>query len=438
MGAFLTANGTLEHYSTKLEMLLNSSIHNEANRSFDDGITIHQQEESTKLFSGYLLLNSQYINNPASILVNNQGDVVHSWNIPKTITNPETTAQHPTLDKTIKESVFSIGDARIYPEGSLLFTQDIREFPNYRAQRIAKIDKNSKLIWEIPGLFHHDLFLTENGTIYSVGSKLTDTTPLVDNTDNKQVKFISSVVNIISNDGQLLDEINVEDAFANSGYAHFLTVFNLDISPLIFKLNDGSDVYDTIHLNSAQPLTQHHADHWPIAQEGDILISLRGNSTIALLRPQTRNIIWAKRGPWRNQHFVRMQHNGTITIYDNDGGSVIASVNRDSKPTIIRQPRIVAYNPANDTSSIIYADYNLKNGYFASFWRGQYHFFDDNTMLVSSSNTGQIIHVDLNTGKKFWQLTTTENANRDEEPPYTKKLVSMHYYDPQELPFLSH
>ncbi len=415
--------------------LINSALSMEKEGSIDKNITVWNKD-TTKSLDGFFLIGSFFINNPAIILVNSKGDVVHRWNVEKKIFNPDIMSLHKPIRKNIKDYVNAIEDAILFPDGSVIFSQSLLELNNLRSQRIAKIDKDSNVIWELPGLFHHDMILAEDGNIYSVGSKKSDSIPLIDHVKGKSVSFITGVVQVISPEGKLINSISIEDAFIDSGFENLLPLFDLDIEPQKTELKDGSTLYDPIHFNSIDYITAKQAKNLPFAKAGDLLISMRGNSAIAILRPNTNKIIWATRGPWRHQHYVQMTNKGTITLYDNDGGGFIAN-DKNGNPKVERQPRVLEFDPKTNKTNTLF--YNKSDTDLYSYWRGYYKFIDtgnkvNDSMIVSSSNTGRIIQVDSD-GNIIWELRTI-NDKKNTPIIFTKKIFSVKYYEKNSLKFL--
>ncbi|QNI92928.1 arylsulfotransferase family protein [Synechococcus sp. BOUM118] len=70
---------------------------------------------------------------------------------------------------------------------------------------------------------------------------------------------------------------------------------------------------DPLHLNDIQPV-DFDGEYW---KKGDVFLSLRNQSTIALYRPSTNKIIWNLKGPFFNQHDVDILDDHRISIFNN-------------------------------------------------------------------------------------------------------------------------
>lgn len=431
LGFFLSSNQTLNELLNDFNQKIHSAYSLEKNKSLDQEITVWT-DQNNKRHNGLILLSTNYINNPSIILTNAKGDVLHSWNVKKEFLNKNILEVHKKHINSDKESIYGIDDAYLLPDGSIIFAQSFMEFDNYRSQQIAKMDKNSNIIWQQIGLFHHDMFLSDN-KIYTIGSVIKDDIEYINKTKkSNHTNFILGVIKILSQDGKLLQEINVEEAFLNSKYKHFLSLFRIDIKPQKFRLGDGNYLLDPIHLNSVQPINKVQASKIDFLKTGDLLISTRGNSTIAILRPDEKKIIWATRGPWRNQHYVRMDSNGLIYIYDNEGDSKIIDKGLDNEPIASSQPRIISFNLSTNKSKVVLEN---NSGYnMSSYWRGYYKKLSNNTMIISSSEQGTILQLDEK-GQSVWELRTVKERE-SKTIPYTKKITSVKYYEKEYINFL--
>ena len=189
-----------------------------------------------------------------------------------------------------------------------------------------------------------------------------------------------------------------------------------------FKFKDGTDVFDILHTNSVQYISSDLANN-SIFEAGDLLISMRGLDAVAVIRPSLKKVVWAKTGPWRNQHYARLNQDGNIYIYDNDGSGTVVS--KGDKITISRAPRILSYNSKNDKINIVYYNPTYPESY--SYWRGYFKKLKDDSFIISSSAQSRILQVD-NDGSVIWELRAVTDRDVD-NIPYLRRLVSVrHYY----------
>ena len=184
-------------------------------------------------------------------------------------------------------------DLRLYhplllADGSLVFSTQLSP--------LIKIDKNSRLVWAVGGIFHHCVESDIKGNIW-VPSLISPSEfrpdILYDYDDN--------AITEVSPGGKIIFQKSVARILVDNGYTALL-------------LGVGPYEKDLLHLNTIRPaLTS--GRYW---QQGDLLISLRNRSTVLLYRPATNKILWLKTGPWLCQHDVRFVDSTRISIFGND------------------------------------------------------------------------------------------------------------------------
>ena len=90
------------------------------------------------------------------------------------------------------------------------------------------------------------------------------------------------------------------------------------LTSLLFSIpGDGYDS-DPLHLNDIQPVP----GNGPFWKEGDLFLSLRSPSLVALYRPSTNKILWYRQGPWLSQHDVDVVDDRTIAVFSNNTYSI--------------------------------------------------------------------------------------------------------------------
>ncbi len=71
---------------------------------------------------------------------------------------------------------------------------------------------------------------------------------------------------------------------------------------------------DPFHLNDIQPALE--SGRW--WRRGDLFLSFRNLSAVALYRPSTGRILWWQAAPWRFQHDVTILDDHRISVFDNN------------------------------------------------------------------------------------------------------------------------
>jgi hypothetical protein len=174
------------------------------------------------------------------------------------------------------------------PDGSIIFN-------NYLSPLI-KIDKDSRLLWGINGIFYHSIERDADGNVWTA-SVINPATFLPDLLNGCQDDAITE----ISPDGKTLFRKSVAQILLDNGYRTLL-------------LGIGPYEKDLVHLNEVQPaLTS--GSYW---MKGDLLISLRNRSTVFLYRCSTNKILWLKTGPWLNQHDAEFIDSARVGVFGNN------------------------------------------------------------------------------------------------------------------------
>jgi len=190
---------------------------------------------------------------------------------------------------------------------------------------LARVDACGRVRWVIDGIFHHSVERDADGAIWAVYRfpvpRLRDVAPTFD--DEAILKA--------SADGRVLLVRRIADI--------------LDANGLGGMWRGRPYVDDPFHLNDVEPaLTS--GPYW---QRGDLFLSLRNLSMIALYRPSTGRILWHKEGPWAMQHDVSIVDDHRISVFDNHWRFAAPEGEVDGTN------RIAVYDFATDTIGFPYA-----------------------------------------------------------------------------------
>jgi len=176
----------------------------------------------------------------------------------------------------------------LLPDGSLIF--------NNLLSPLIKIDKLSRLVWAIDGIYHHSVELDADGNIWV--PSVIEASPFFAGILND---FKDDAITQLSPAGKILFRRSVAQILFDNGYRGLL-------------LGAGPYEKDLLHINEIQPaLTT--GKYWI---KGDLLISARNRSTVFLYRPSTNKILWLQTGPWLNQHDAHFMGDTAISVFGND------------------------------------------------------------------------------------------------------------------------
>lgn len=297
--------------------------------------------------------------------------------------------------------------AHLYPNGDILV---IYETP-YRTPYglgLAKLDKDSNVIWKLDENVHHDTAIAPNGDIYVLGQFINETG--YEAYEGLKPPFIDDTILILSPDGKVKQELSIVEAFLNSDYLPFLSLLNTNL------------LGDVMHTNTVQYIDAETARRFAFAEEGDLLISMREMNLVAVLNPATNKIVWAKTGLWQAQHEPVMLENGRILVFDNQG-------NLEGPGST----RIIEFNPLTGDIEWSFAGSEaepLHSPVYGSIQR----LSNGNTMIVESTN-GRAMEITAD-GRVVWDYRSP-HRKMQEDQELVMPLMDVVRFEPGMLEFLN-
>lgn len=319
----------------------------------------HVTVDTGKAYPGYTLYTTD--RSSQIFMVDMQGRLVHEWNLPFDAIWP-----NPTHIKSLVPSKrIYVHQAYLYPNGDVLAVYYATGDTPY-GYGLAKIDKDSHLIWKVDKHIHHDVSVSADGTIYALSQDVRfDPIPGL-----RHIHYPALVdgIEIIAPDGVIKQTIPILEAFAGTPYEQYL--YN-DI------LLDWKG--DLTHANSVMALDPDRAGAFPQFKVGQILVSVRNQHALAVIDPHTQKVVWATKGPWRRQHKASFLANGHILLFDNMGfhnGQHHYS-------------RILEVNPRDISVSWHYTP----DDYFYSKSRGSVQRLPNGNTMITESGSSRILEV---------------------------------------------
>lgn len=264
-------------------------------RTARKGVTVNEPEAQP----GYTLYSSGH--GTVAYLVALDGTVVHEWRLPfSAIYDPE----RSPIKNPMPDDFMHWNRTRLMPNGDL-----VAMFETYGdtpwGYGLARLDKDSRVIWSYLGQTHHDFDIAGDGRIYVLTHEMRDKT--YDNLRQITVPRLDDAVTVLSPDGEELKKVFIMDVLAKSEYARLLDH--------ISWFNN----HDFIHTNAVEYITAEKAAILPFASEGQVLLSFRDVGALAILDLDREEIVWARRGDWAGQHDPDVLPNGHILLFDNLG-----------------------------------------------------------------------------------------------------------------------
>ncbi len=319
-----------------------------------------------------------------AVLMDMAGRVLHRWRYPMRRLWPDL-AKDPEMAK-----LEYWRRAHLLPTGDLLGI--------YEGQGLVKLDARSRVLWSYRGGIHHDLFVTEDGTIYTL-----DREGKVIPRINPNAGVLEDFVTVLSPSGRLRRKISILRCFENSPYASLVR-------------NMPRRRGDIFHTNTIEILDGRFAAAHPAFRKGNLLISVFVLNTVAILDPDRETVVWAKTGGWRHQHQPTFLDNGNLLVFDNLGAA------RD-------RSRVLEMNPV--TGAIVWQYGGTPDVDLFTKTLGSCQRLPNGNTLVTESQNGRAVEVTPG-GRVVWEFYNPHRAgSRNELVAALFELVRL----PPEFPF---
>lgn len=264
-------------------------------RTTERGVTVNEAEA----YPGYTLYSSGH--GTEAFLISLDGTVVQSWALPfSAIYDRELSP----VKEPMPDSFMHWNRTRLMSNGDLIV-----QFETYGdtpwGYGLARLDKDSNVIWRYLGQSHHDFDIAEDGRIYTLTHEMRRNT--YDGMPQITVPRLDDAVVVLSPDGQELKKVVLMDILVKPQYRRLLDH--------ISWFNN----HDFIHTNTVEYINAEKAAVLPFAKEGQVLVSFRDIHTLAVIDLDSEEVVWARRGDWSGQHDPDILANGNILLFDNLG-----------------------------------------------------------------------------------------------------------------------
>jgi hypothetical protein len=188
---------------------------------------------------------------------------------------------------------------------------------------MVRVNGCGDIEWVLIHKFHHSIELDHQGNIVTC-SKIDGDGP------GTVLPIRDDAIAVVSPDGTLIEEHSIAKILLDHGHR-----------ALIYGI--GRFEHNRIHLNDAQPVIEEAG----MAEIGDVMISSRHLSTVALIEPESGTIKWLKTGPWLNQHDINLLPDGRYSIFGND---MVRGYDKTGNVLVEKGVSdVYIYDPATDT-----------------------------------------------------------------------------------------
>jgi hypothetical protein len=251
------------------------------------GVTRHDPERA---LNGYNLVLSGHAQE--ATLIDMRGDVVHSW----------------SYDGS---SYYPMNRNRKYWRRAHL-TQNGELYVICDPHGIIKLDKDSKLIWATTGdlHLHHDLSVTDDGRIYTLGK----TFRLRPELNPTKEMIIDLAVEIDEADGSVIKSFELYESFEG-------TPFLDEVASSIRATGDELPTMrvEDFHTNTIKWFDGAHASISNALQRGNLLFASPYRHVSWIIDPESQELVWCWFGPWTRIHDPTITSEGHLMLFHNDG-----------------------------------------------------------------------------------------------------------------------
>jgi hypothetical protein len=320
-----------------------------------------------KTFDGYTLCTfaSMSVSSTQALLLDMRGRVVHRWAVPFS----RVWSDPPHVGTRVDDRLVCFFGCHLYPNGDLLVVFHGLEH-SANGYGLAKLDKDSNVLWKYAANAHHDVDVGEDGKVYAIKHQVVKSLPA--GLEFVPTPCLTDYLVTLSPGGKELAAVPILEAFRDSAYTPLLAT----LAPPATQEPAGLPP-DVLHMNFVRVLTRKLAPRFPRFKAGQVLVSLRNVDTLAVVDPQTRAVVWAARGPWRAQHDAQFLGNGHLLLFDNLGSP--------------RSSRVLEYDPRTQAFPWSYPGEGGRP--FRSEERGQAQRLPNGNTLVVNSEGKQILEV---------------------------------------------
>ena len=172
---------------------------------------------------------------------------------------------------------------------------------------MARIDACGKPVWTREGIFHHSMTVADDGSIW------------VWRAEGSHYAQYHYLLNFDAETGATIREIGlIEDIIQRLGPNAFVFGVRPDYPFRHLRADPEDRDSDLFHPNDVDVLSAALAPQFPLFEAGDLLLSFREISLVAVVAPDTAEMKWWNVGPWIKQHDPDFLPDGRISVYSNN------------------------------------------------------------------------------------------------------------------------
>lgn len=354
------------------------------------GANIYKPDE---MAPGLTLLTSYWKDlnwKPGIRLINAKGDVLHQW-----ITDPAAiwpvSPHSDDVADAFNVSTNYVHGAYLFENGDIIF--------NIEYMGLVRMNACNEIIWRLSYRTHHSIFRTETGDFWVSGLKWIEDTPegreRLTRYPGLRLPVAEEFALKVSPDGEILQEISLLETLYKAGHEY-----------LIWKIGRRRKG-DITHLNEIEVLSSSMADHYPLFEPGDLVVSMRNIHAVFVFDPVSLKVKWLTTGPFMFQHDPDFIGNGWIAIFDNNPDGSRSPKYLDANPIVTVKPgqylggsRIVALKPGTNEVRVLFPK-GLSQPFYTEAG-GKFQMLENGNLLIAEAQAGRLFETN-SSGQIVWE-----------------------------------
>ena len=300
-------------------------------------------------------------------LMDNDGRVLHTWALAAEEIWPDVELPGNPRNRSYWRRVAPL------PDGDLIVI--------FEAAGLARIGRDSSVVWALPLKAHHDVEVLPDGSlmVLALSSRVVpDIHP--------SAPVIDEWLVMVDPDGRATPMVSILDALLASDAGWILG-------------RHGKRHSDILHTNELELLDDVAAGRIPGAEPGDLLVSLREPSALAVIDLDEGRAVWASTGDFELQHDPDPLPTGRLLLFDNG-------------PEDTGRSRVLELDPA--TGAITWSYDGERDRPLSSRIMGTNQRLENGNTLITESVQGRALEVTPD-GEVVWEYLNPHRAGEDDE-----------------------
>lgn len=271
--------------------------------------------------------------------------------------------------------------SKLLPSGDLII--------NRADLGVARIGFDNKTIWQLEGVYHHDLAVEADETVWVMVERR------LEMEGSRRGVILDHGLTHISKDGEVLGTLWFSDILADEP----------NYQRAVARVRSGKGRGDLQHGNAVEVLAKDGPDG--LWKKGDLLSSVRNLNMIVVVQRDTGKLLWSwGKDHLQHQHGPVLAENGKFLVFDNGHRR--------------RKSRVLEVDPV--TKEIGWKYEGTPSNPFFSGTRGTVQSLSEGLVFVGSSNDGRMFQVDRE-GEIVWEYWTSEK-NRGKIVPIRAQFIT--------------